>query len=104
MFAIIEIGGEQIKVLQGGTYVINNLPEKKVGEIFNIDKVLLFNNEGTVKIGEPYLQDVIVTARVLDHFKGEKVLVFKKKRRKGYRKLNGHRQRLTKILIEEIKF
>ena len=69
---------------------------------FTFDKVLLLDNEGSVKVGTPYIDGATVTAKVLTHLKGDKVIVFKKKRRKGYTKKNGHRQYLTQIQIENI--
>ena len=73
-----------------------------MGASVSFDKVLLTDNEGAVKVGVPYLEGASVTAKVLDHLKGNKVIVFKKKRRKGYQKKNGHRQCLTQIQIESI--
>ncbi|MBB4599520.1 large subunit ribosomal protein L21 [Hymenobacter latericoloratus] len=72
-----------------------------VGDTVELGKALLTDNEGTITIGAPEL-DVTVTGTILAHVKGDKVLVFKKKRRKGYKKLNGHRQQFTKVLINSI--
>lgn len=102
MFAIIEIGGDQLKIEEGKKFFVDFMNDKNVGDKITIDKVLLINTGKTVKIGEPYIKKATVTAEVLQHVKGDKVLVFKKKRRKGYQKLNGHRQRFTQILIEKI--
>lgn len=102
MYAIVEIGGHQFKVTPSQEIFVNRLADKK-GAAIEIDKVLLIDNEGAVKVGAPYVEGAKVTATVLcDECKADKVLVFKKKRRKGYKKLNGHRQYLTKLQINEI--
>lgn len=80
---------------------VNRL-EGEEGSELELDKVLLVDNEGTISVGTPNIKDAVVKARILTHMKGDKVLVFKKKRRKGYQKLNGHRQYLTQIQIEDI--
>ncbi len=72
------------------------------GDSVDFDKVLLIDNDGNVNIGAPVVEGAKVTAKVIEHVKGDKVLVFKKKRRKSYQKLNGHRQQLTKVQIENI--
>lgn len=101
MYAIVDIAGQQFKVEKGKKIFVNRLEGEK-GASMDFEKVLLTDNEGTVKVGTPYVDGVKVKATVVDHVKADKVLVFKKKRRKGYQKLNGHRQCLTQILIEEI--
>jgi len=102
MYAIVEIGGHQFKVEPNQEIFVNRLADKK-GAAVELDKVLLVENEGAVKVGAPYVEGAVVKATVLcDECKGDKVLVFKKKRRKSYQKLNGHRQYLTKLQIEEI--
>lgn len=101
MYAIVDIAGQQFKVEQGRKIFVHRL-QAEVGASVNFEKVLLTDSEGTVKVGAPYLEGAVVKAKVLEHLKGEKVIVFKKKRRKGYAKKNGHRQCLTQILIEEI--
>ncbi len=101
MYAIVDIAGQQVKVKQGEKFYVNRL-ENKEGENVSFDKVLLIDNEKNVLIGEPYLKDAVVNATIISHLKGDKVLIFKKKRRKGYRKLNGHRQYLTQITIDAI--
>ena len=90
MYAIVDIAGQQFKV------------EDEVGASVSFEKVLLTDNEGVVKVGAPYVEGAAVKATVLEHLKGKKVIVFKKKRRKGYDKKNGHRQCLTQIQIESI--
>lgn len=102
MYAIVEIAGQQFKVEAGMEIFVNRLPEEK-GASLELDKVLLVDADGTVKVGAPYVEGALVKATVLDDScRGKKVLVFKKKRRKGYQKLTGHRQDLTKIQINEI--
>lgn len=101
MFAIVDIAGQQFKVEEGKKLFVHRLPED-VGETVELKKVLLLDNEGKVSVGAPFVEGVSVTAKVLERLKGEKVTVFKKKRRKGYQKSNGHRQYLTRIEIEAI--
>ena len=102
MYAIVDIAGQQFKVEAGSEIFVNRLASKK-DESVEFNKVLLIDNEGTVKVGAPYVEGAVVKATVLeDDTKAKKVLVFKKIRRKGYKKLNGHRQKLTKIRIDSI--
>ena len=101
MYAIVDIAGQQFKVEKGRRIFVNRLQGEK-GDSLEFGKVLLTDSEGVVKVGPPYVEGVNVKATIVDHVKADKVLVFKKKRRKGYQKLNGHRQCLTQILIEEI--
>ncbi|MBQ2912341.1 MAG: 50S ribosomal protein L21 [Bacteroidales bacterium] len=101
MYAIVDIAGQQFKVEAGKKIYVHRLQDE-VGASISFEKVLLTDNEGAVKVGAPYVEGAVVKATVLDHVKGNKVLVFKKKRRKGYQKLNGHRQCLTQIQIESI--
>lgn len=102
MYAIVEIAGQQMKAEQGRKIYVHRL-ENAEGETVVFDKVLLVDNDGNVKVGTPVVEGASVKATVLEHIRGEKVLVFKKKRRKSYQKMNGHRQYLTKIQIEEVK-
>ena len=102
MYAIVEIAGQQLKAEQGRKIYVHRL-ENAEGESVSFDKVLLIDNDGAVKVGTPVVEGASVKATVLEHVKGEKVLVFKKKRRKSFQKMNGHRQYLTKIQIEEVK-
>ncbi len=102
MYAIVDIAGQQFKVEKGKKIFVHRLPEDE-GKKVNFDKVYLIDNDGDVKIGNPTVEGTKVTAKVLSHLKGDKVVVFKKKRRKGYRVKNGHRQYLTQIEIEDIK-
>ncbi len=102
MYAIVDIAGQQFKVEAGVKIFVNRLAAKK-DEAVEFDKVLLIDNEGAVKVGAPYVEGAVVKATVLDDdVKAKKVLVFKKIRRKGFQKLNGHRQKLTQIRIDAI--
>ncbi len=102
MYAIVEIAGQQFKVEAGKEIFVQRLPQAK-DENVEFDTVLLVDNGGKVKVGAPYVKGAVVKATVLDDdAKADKVLVFKKIRRKGFQKLNGHRQKLTKIRINEI--
>ena len=101
MYAIVDIAGQQFKVEQGQEIFVHRL-EGEEGTNVEFDKVLLVDNEGKVSVGTPHVDGAGISAKILAHVKGGKVLVFKKKRRKGYQKENGHRQYLSKILIEKI--
>ncbi len=103
MYAIINIQGFQFKVEEGQQIFVNRLPQEEGSEI-DFDEVLLVDDtSGKVTVGKPFIKGASVKAKVLDHLKGDKVIVFKKKRRKGYRVKKGHRQYLSKIEIESIK-
>ncbi len=102
MYAIVDIAGKQFKVEKEKFYYAPSL-EGKDGDKVEFDKVLLLDDNGKVKVGAPLIKGSKVTAKILEHVKDDKVIVFKKKRRKGYKVKNGHRQKLTKILIEDIK-
>ena len=101
MYAIVEIAGQQFKVEKDQQIFVHRL-EVKEGSKVDFDKVLLMDNSGKVNVGAPVIKGAKVTAKVLDHLKGDKVIVFKKKRRKGYQVKNGHRQYLTKLEILKI--
>lgn len=101
MYAIVEIAGQQFKVAKDQKIFVHRLSGIEGSEV-NFDKVLLIDSDGTISVGEPAVQNASVNAKILTHIKGNKVLVFKKKRRKGYRKLNGHRQLFTQIQIQSI--
>jgi large subunit ribosomal protein L21 len=101
MYAIVDIAGQQFKVEKDQKLYVHRLDAKE-GSKVTFDKVLLVDDSGKVKVGSPLVDNTIVSAKVLSHLKGDKVLVFKKKRRKGYKKLNGHRQYLTELVIESI--
>jgi large subunit ribosomal protein L21 len=102
MYAIVEIAGQQFKVEKEKKLFVHRLEASEEGDSVDFDKVLLVDNDGKVAVGTPTVKGAKVTAKVLEHVKGDKVLVFKKKRRKGYKKLNGHRQQFTQIQIENI--
>lgn len=102
MYAIVEIAGTQVKVEKDKFYY-TPLLEGKDGDKVEFDNVLLVDNDGKVKVGAPTVKGAKVTGKILGHQKGDKVIVFKKKRRKGYKVKNGHRQQFTKVLIEDIK-
>lgn len=101
MYAIIEVAGQQFKVEKDRYIYVHRLPNAE-GEELTIDKVLLVDDNGAVSVGAPTVEGAQVKAKVLEHLKGEKIIVFKKKRRKGYRRKKGHRQYLTKLQIVDI--
>ena len=102
MYAIVDIAGQQFKVEAGNEIFVNRLAAEK-GASVEFGKVLLVAADDQVKVGAPYVEGAVVKATVLDdQVKADKVLVFKKIRRKGFQKCNGHRQKLTKIQINEI--
>ncbi len=102
MYAIVEIAGQQFKVQKDQKIFVHRL-DAEAGSKVTFDKVLLLDNAGKINVGAPAIAGAKVTAEVIDHLKGDKLIVFKKKRRKGYRKKNGHRQSLTAITIKDIK-
>ena len=101
MYAIVEIAGQQFKVEKDQQLFVHRL-EGKEGSKVSFDNVLLIDNKGKVNVGAPVISGANVSAKILEHLKDDKVIVFKKKRRKGYKVKNGHRQYLTKIQIEGI--
>jgi large subunit ribosomal protein L21 len=101
MYAIVEIAGQQFKVSKDLKVYVHRLSNEE-GSKISFDKVLLLDDNGTITLGAPAIEGASVEAKVLQHLKGDKVIVFKKKRRKGYKKRNGHRQYLTQILVEGI--
>jgi len=101
MYAIVEIAGQQFKVEKDQKIFVHRLEGEEGGAV-EFDKVLLVDNNGEIKVGVPTVEGAAVKAQILEHLKGDKVIVFKKKRRKGYKKKNGHRQYLTKLQIQEI--
>lgn len=101
MYAIVEIGGKQVKVQENAFIYVNRLDAEE-GSSIDLDKVLLLDNDGDVQIGQPTVSGAKVSGKVLEHLKDDKVTVFKKKRRKGYKVKKGHRQPLTKVMIEKI--
>jgi large subunit ribosomal protein L21 len=101
MYSIIEQGGAQFKVTTGATIRVPLIDAEKGAEI-TVEKVLLAADGENIKVGTPVIEGATVTAKVIDHFKDSKVLVVKRKRRKDYRRVNGHRQQLTKLQIVSI--
>ncbi len=101
MYAIVEIAGQQFKVEKDQKIFVHRL-EGEEGASVDFDKVLLIEDGKKIKVGTPLVEGAKVSAKILSHLKGDKVIVFKKKRRKGYKVKNGHRQYLTKISIEGI--
>lgn len=101
MFAVVDIAGKQFKVKENAKYYVPLLEAEPETEL-SVEKVLLYADEQGTKVGVPYLNDVKVTAKVLEHVRDEKVIVFKKKRRTDYRKKQGHRQDLTRIVVTKI--
>ena len=101
MYAIVEMAGQQFKVEKDQQVFVHRLDSKEGSEV-TFENVLLIENEGAVTVGAPAVKGATVVATVLEHVKGDKVIVFKKKRRKGYKVRNGHRQYLTSIKIEAI--
>ena len=102
MYAIVEIAGQQFKVAKDQKVYVHRL-DAKTGSKISFDQVLLLGDGDKVTVGAPAIANASVEAKVVSHLKGDKVIVFKKKRRKGYRVKNGHRQALTELLIENIK-
>ncbi len=102
MFAVINTGGKQYTVAKGDILEIEKLPLKE-GDKVEFDQVLLLKDKSGVKIGKPFLKGVKVSGKVVEQKKGEKIIVFKKKRRKQYRRTRGHRQLLTSVKIDGIK-
>ena len=101
MYAIVEMAGQQFKVSKDQKVFVHRLEDAEGSEVI-FDKVLLLDQNGAITIGAPTIDGASVQAKVLRHVKGDKVIVFKKKRRKGYKVKNGHRQLFTEIQIEEI--
>lgn len=101
MYAIVEIAGQQFKVEEGKKIFVHRL-EVEEGNQVEFDQVLLIEDEGKITIGEPTIKDAVVEGKILDHMRGDKVIVFKKKRKKGYRVKNGHRQNFTQVEIISI--
>ena len=100
-YAIIEISGKQFWIESGKYYDFNRIPTKLGKEII-LNRVLLFNNEGNISIGQPYLKNVKIQGKILKHLRGEKKIVYKMRSKKKTRCKQGHRQELTRVLIENI--
>ncbi len=102
MYAVIKTGGKQFRVSQGDALDVEKLTGE-VGEQVNLEPVLFIGGNGEVKIGTPTLTDAKVTAEIVEHKLARKIIVFKKKKRKGYSRNQGHRQRLTRLKILDIQ-
>jgi len=101
MYAIVDVAGKQFKVAKD-QYIYAPKMEGEAGSNVSFDKVLLLDNGGSVEVGAPTVKGVMVSGKIVEHVKGNKVIIFKKKRRKGYAVKNGHRQQFTKVQIESI--
>lgn len=101
MYAIVEIAGQQFKVEKDNEIFVHRL-EGDPGTKIEFDQVLLLDNDGKISIGKPLVEGTTITGQIVDHVRGDKVVIFKKKRRKGYEKESGHRQDFSKVLIESI--
>lgn len=102
MYAIVEILGQQFKVEAGQKLFVHRMQEAEAGSQVEFEKVLLVDKDGAVTVGAPVVEGAKVVAEVKGHVKGDKVLVFKKKRRNDYQKMNGHRQYFTELFVKEI--
>jgi large subunit ribosomal protein L21 len=102
MYAIVEIAGQQFKVQKDQRVIVHRLDASE-GDKLTFDKVLLVDNDGSITVGAPAIAGASIEASVNRHIKGDKVIIFKKKRRKGYRVRNGHRQSFTEITINSLK-
>lgn len=101
MYAIVEIAGQQFKVEKNDEIFVHRL-EGDPGTKIEFDQVLLLDNDGKISVGKPLLEGASIKGQIMDHVRGDKVVIFKKKRRKGYEKESGHRQDFSKVLIESI--
>jgi large subunit ribosomal protein L21 len=101
MFAVIKTGGKQYRVAPGDTLRVETLEGEK-GSVLQLSNVLLVDNGGDIKVGAPTVEGASVTAEIISHGRAKKIIVFKHKRRKSYRKKNGHRQNYTELKIKEI--
>ena len=102
MYAIVEIAGQQFKVEKNDEIFVHRL-EGEPGTALEFGDVLLVDQDGKISVGTPKVEGTSVSAKILEHVRGDKVIVFKKNKRKGYQKETGHRQDFSKILIEDIK-
>lgn len=101
MYAVIETGGKQYRVQEGDTLFVEKIAGNE-GDSVKFDKVLLVSNDGDVKVGKPFVEEVTVDGSIVEHGKGKKIIVFKYKAKKDYRRKQGHRQPYTKVKIEKI--
>tara|TARA_E500000331_G_C16999481_1_gene601383 strand:- start:221 stop:538 length:318 start_codon:yes stop_codon:yes gene_type:complete len=102
MKATIETQGSQFTVEQGDKLFVNRFPESTEGDVIDIDKVLMLVDDGKTSFGAPFVEGVSVKAKILENKRAKKVIIFKKKRRKGYKRRKGHRQHISVIEIESI--
>lgn len=102
MYAVVETGGKQYKVQEGDTLRVELL-NAEAGSTVELDKVLMVNTDGDLKVGSPYVEGAKVTLKVEEHGKGKKIIVYKYKAKKNYRKKQGHRQPFTKVVVEKIE-
>jgi large subunit ribosomal protein L21 len=102
MYAVVELGGKQFRVSEKDTLIVPTM-DAQVGDKVTVDRVLLVDKNGKVTVGTPHVEGASVEVKVLDHVKGEKLTVFKKRRRKGYRVSRGHRQGYTQVSVEKVK-
>ena len=102
MYAVIETGGKQYRVSPGQTLEVDRL-DCEPGKPFTLDRVLFVSNEGKTSIGSPTVAQTSIVVDIVEHFRGEKKIAFKMKRRKGYHRTVGHRQEMTRIKVGEIK-
>ena len=100
-YAIVEISGRQFWIERGKYYDFNRI-HTELGKKITLNRVLLLNNEGNVLIGQPYLDSVTIKGKILEHLRGKKTIVYKMRPKKKTRKKQGHRQELTRVLIEDI--
>ena len=100
-YAIIEISGRQFWIEPGKYYDFNRIPTE-LGKQIKLNRVLLLNDEGNVLVGRPYLESVQITGKILEHLRGKKTIVYKMRPKKKTRRKQGHRQELTRVLIEDI--
>ena len=100
-YAIVEISGRQFWIESGKYYDFNRIPTE-LGKQITLNRILLFNDDGNVLIGQPYLESVKIKGKILEHFRGKKTIVYKMRRKKKTRKKQGHRQELTRVFIEDI--
>jgi large subunit ribosomal protein L21 len=101
MYAIVEVAGQQFLVEKKDEIFVHRL-EGEAGSKVEFDDVLLIDDKGKVSVGKPHVEGSKITGKIIDHVRGDKVIVFKKRRRKGFQKETGHRQDFTKVLIENI--
>jgi len=101
MYAIVNIAGQQFKVSEKQEIYVHRLPGE-AGDSVTLGEVLLLDENGKVTVGAPHVAGAGIQAKIVNHVKGDKVIIFKKKRRKGYQKMNGHRQQFTRLAIESI--